>query len=165
LFLFLLAGVPTFLLGVAGILRVNDWGVIPWPVMIALYFFFIETRILCSHCPHYAGAGNTLKCLANYGAPKLFRYRFGPMSRAEKALLLGCIFVLLGYPLFFMVPGGQGALAVLYAVSAAGHVLFLRRRFCTRCINFFCPLNAVRKDHRKVFLERNPEIARILGEG
>ena len=44
------------------------------------FFGFIETRVLCSHCPHYAEEGASLRCWANYGSPKLFKYRPGPMS-------------------------------------------------------------------------------------
>jgi hypothetical protein len=46
-------------------------------------FGLLEIRVMCSHCPHYAEAGRLLKCWANYGSPKLWAYRPGPMCRME----------------------------------------------------------------------------------
>ena len=77
---FLLAGLPIFFIGGAGIFRVNAWWLAPWLVMSFGYFGFIESRVMCSHCPHYAEPGKSLQCWANYGSPRLWKYRPGPMT-------------------------------------------------------------------------------------
>ena len=59
---FLLIAFPAFLLGGSGIYHVNGWMLIPWLILILGYFGFIEIRVMCSHCPHYAEEGGSLKC-------------------------------------------------------------------------------------------------------
>lgn len=60
----------------------------------------------CSHCPHYAEEGATLRCWADHVSPKLCNYRPGPMSTAEKAVFFGGLVAVWGYPLAFFVFGG-----------------------------------------------------------
>jgi hypothetical protein len=78
----------------------NGWLLIPWLTMIIGYFGFIEIRVMCSHCPHYAESDSSLKCWANYGSPKIWKYRPEPMSFIEKAIFLGGFAIIWGYPLF-----------------------------------------------------------------
>jgi hypothetical protein len=164
---FLLISAPSFLLGGVGICRVSGWLVAPWSLMIIGYFGFLEIRVMCSHCPHYAEPGRTLKCWANYGAMKSWRYRPGPMSVVEKSLFLAGLIIVFGYPPAFMLLGGEWFLLIVYGVVVAGYFVTVRMFLCTQCINFACPLNRVDDGTRAQFLERNPRafrgIRRITG--
>jgi len=75
----------TFLLGGAGIYHSGGWWLLPWLMTIIGFFGFVEIRVMCSDCPHYAEQGSSLKCWANYGSPKIWKYRPGPMAFWEKA--------------------------------------------------------------------------------
>jgi len=156
-FLFIVA--PSFLLGGAGIAHLSGWWLAPWFAIILGYFGLLEIRVMCSHCPHYAEPGSTLKCWANYGAPKLWKYRPGPMSFMEKILFLGGFVVIWGYPLAFLLVGSQWFLLLVYVLSATGLFLTLKMFLCSRCMNFACPLNGVDDEVRRAFWERNPAIA------
>ena len=57
---FLLSAVPIFVIGGAGILHINAWWLVPWLVIVFGYFGFVEIRVMCSHCPHYAEPGKSL---------------------------------------------------------------------------------------------------------
>lgn len=72
---------PVFLVGGAAIFAVGWIPLIAWIGIIISFFGFIEIRVMCSHCPHYAEEGSTLRCWANYGSPKLWKHRPGPMVR------------------------------------------------------------------------------------
>lgn len=153
---FYLIVLPSFLLGGAGIYNVSGWWLIPWFIIIIGYFGFTEIRVMCSHCPHYAEEGSTLKCWANYGAPKIWIYRPGPMTFLEKTVFfIGFIFVW-GYPLIFLISGFQWFLLVVYLITTAGFYMTLRTFLCSQCMNFACPLNTVKEEVRREFIERNP---------
>jgi len=154
---------PPFLLGAAGIYHVKWWLLVPWLAIIVSYFGFIEIRVMCSHCPHYAESGSTLRCWANYGSPKIWRYRPGPMTLVEKIVFLGGFVIVWGYPLFFLVLIPQWFLLVLYILTVAGFFMTLKIYLCAQCMNFACPLNSVKDKTRRLFFERNPEIARAWG--
>jgi hypothetical protein len=156
---FLLIAIPSFLIGGLGIYTLSGWMLIPWIVIILAYFGFIEIRVMCAHCPHYAEPGNTLKCWANNGSPKIWKYRPGPMSFLEKVVFLGGFAVVWGYPLYFLLQELQLFLLVVYSISTAGFFMTLKISFCTQCMNFACPLNSVDKEIRQIFFKKNPTIA------
>ena len=131
--------------------------------MIVGFFGFLEIRVMCSHCPHYAEPGYSLKCWANYGSPKLWRYRPGPMILIEKTIFFGGFIVVWGYPLLFLLAGSQWFLLIVYVLSTTGFFMTLRKYFCSQCINFACPLNTVGETARRGFFDRNPEIAEAWG--
>jgi hypothetical protein len=82
---FLGVAFPPFILAGMGIMHFNAWLLIPWVAFALSYFGLIEIMVMCSHCPHYAQPEiKSLKCWANYGSPKLWRYNPGPMSSSEK---------------------------------------------------------------------------------
>jgi len=157
---FLAFMLPPFLLGGAGIVSVGPWWLAPWLGIVIGFFGFAEIRVMCAHCPHYAEPGFTLKCWANYGAPKLWRYRPGPMSRAENAVFFGGLALVTGYPLLFLLVAGQWFLLLVFAISTAGAAMTLTMFLCTRCMNFACPLNGVDEETRQAFRERNPAASR-----
>jgi len=160
---FLLIALPSFLIGGAGIYHRNGWMLILWLVMVVGYFGFIEIRVMCSHCPHYAEPGSTLKCWANYGSPKIWKYRPGPMTLIEKIVFLGGFVVVWGYPLFFLIPGHQWFLLIVYVLTVAAFFMTLKTFLCSQCINFACPMNTVQDEVRRLFFERNPNVAKAWG--
>jgi hypothetical protein len=157
---FLAIVLPTFLLGGAGIYRVSGSLLVWWLVMIVGFFGFLEIRVMCSHCPHYAEPGNALKCWANYGSPKIWDYRPGPMSFMEKFLLLSGFAIIWGYPLIFLLMGMQWFLLIVYVISAAGFSMTLKIFLCSQCINFACLLNGVVDSVKQEFFKQDPEVAK-----
>ena len=132
------------------------WWLIGWLAYSVFFFFGWEGRVLCSHCPYWAEDGHVLRCHANYGVIKLWKYRPGPMSRSEQAqFLIGALLLVL-YPLVFMVIGQAYLLAGIGLVSAVSFAYLLRRNICVRCVNFSCPLNHVPKELVQAYLAQNP---------
>ncbi len=151
----------------------NWWYLIGYFVYFILMFNVFEIRFLCSHCPYYAKSGNKLECLANHGSPKLWKYRPGPLNGFEKALMIVLISTI-----FYIGPMGStvagvvhmlmsgerilspiimalAALALMTAFSSTGFVISLRRNFCSKCVNFSCPLNKVDKPVVDQYLLKN----------
>lgn len=149
--------IVAFAVGGMGVYRVNPWLLVPWVALAVSYFGFIEIRVMCSHCPHYAEPGNSLKCWANYGSPKLWAYRPGPMSEVEKLVFLAGLIVVVGYPLPLLVH--RWVLLALYLVMIVGAYGYMRTSMCSQCMNFACPLNLVDDVTRAQFLRLNPRVA------
>ena len=139
---FFTAMIPLFVIGGIGVFRIGVWFFIPWIVIILSYFGLIEIRVMCSHCPHYAEEGGSLKCWANYGSPKLWRYRPGPMSGMEKVIFLAGLLLVFGYPLLLFLMVSNWLLAAVYSIAVIGAYIFMRHSMCSQCMNFACPLNA-----------------------
>lgn len=156
---FLSLFVPAFVVGGAGIVAVGAWWLVAWLAIAIGFFGVVEIRVLCSHCPHYAEPGRSLQCWANYGSPRLWRYRPGPLSTAETVVLFGGFATLFGYPLVFLAIGGSWLLLAIYLLLGGTVTLTMRRSFCSQCINLACPLNATPPEVRAAFLARNPVIA------
>jgi hypothetical protein len=156
---FLFISLPPFLLGGAGINNLSGWWLAPWIIFGAAYFGFIEIRVMCSHCPHYAETSTSLRCWANFGSPKLWKYRPGPMTKTEKVVFLGGFILVWGYPLPFLILGDQVFLLSAYLVAVGLFFLILTNFMCARCMNFACPLNRVRAGARERFFRKNPTLA------
>jgi hypothetical protein len=163
LFHFLTIAMPAFLVGGAAVLHSGGWWLGVWLALIFGYFGFLEIRVMCSHCPHYAEEGKSLQCWANHGSPKLWKYRPGPMSLIEKTLFLGGFVVIWGYPLPFLLVGAQWFQLLLYAMLVTGFFLTLKEFLCSQCINFACPLNGVDEAARLEFFKKNPIVAKAWG--
>lgn len=158
---FLLAMLPAFVVGGIGIFRLQGWVMlVGWVLFFISYFGLIEIRVMCSHCPHYAEPGSSLKCWANYGSPKLWRYRPGPMSTIEKIIFLGGLFVIFSLPAIILLMHSTWVGLVIYSIALTAALTYLRRGMCMQCINFACPLNRVGSKTRASFLQMNPKIAR-----
>ncbi|MDY6952175.1 MAG: hypothetical protein SWE60_11730 [Thermodesulfobacteriota bacterium] len=160
---FLFIAFPPFLLGGAGIYYMNGWLLIPWIIFVVAFFGFIEIRVMCSHCPHYAESLTSLKCWANYGSPKLWKYRPGPMTIIEKTIFFGGFAIVWGYPLLFLILGKQPFLLLVYSMTTIGFFMTMMTFMCSQCINFACPLNCVDENVRSHFFDRNPTIAEAWG--
>ncbi|MDB9822311.1 hypothetical protein OAC89_01245 [Deltaproteobacteria bacterium] len=160
---FLLIAFPPFLLGGSGIYNVSGWLLIPWVLFVIAFFGFIEIRVMCSHCPHYAESEKSLKCWANYGSPKLWKYRPGPMGIIEKLIFFLGIVLVWGYPLLSLIRGSQYYLLLVYIITTGGFFMTLKIFLCSQCMNFACPLNSVSEETRYQFFDRNPSVAKAWG--
>ena len=161
---FLLIAFPPFLLGGAGIYHVAGWLLIPWIIFVVAFFGFIEIRVMCSHCPHYAEPVSSLKCWANYGSPKLWKYRPGPMSVTEKIIFFGGFALVWGYPLLLLILSKQLFLLAVYLMTTSGFFMTLVNFMCSQCMNFACPLNRIEEKIRSQFIDRYPSVAEAWGK-
>jgi hypothetical protein len=161
---FLFIAFPPFLIGGAGIYYMDGWLLIPWIIFVLAFFGFIEIRVMCSHCPHYAESLTSLKCWANYGSPKLWKYRPGPMSIIEKTVFFGGLVIVWGYPLLFLIVGKQLFLLLVYSMTTIGFFMTLMNFMCSQCMNFACPLNCVDEKVRSQFFDKNPTVAKAWGK-
>jgi hypothetical protein len=156
---------PVFVAHFVGLARSHSWKFL-WAWVGAFLFFLQvpENFILCRHCPYYAeGPYRTLRCYANFGLLKLWKYTPRPMARWEKTSFLGALLVLGGAPVLVNVKNGQKLAAIGGVVSTVGWVWAMRRSVCVECPNFSCPLNVVPQDIRQAYFERNPRLAEGWG--
>ena len=161
---FLFAGFPMVIIGGAGVVQIGAWWLVPWLLIVFSYFGFVEIRVMCSHCPHYAEPGKSLQCWANYGSPRLWKYRPGPMSLTEKVVFATGLALVMGYPLPFLLVGSQWFLLAVYLLTVVSFYLTLQRSYCSECMNFACPLNITSEEVRAEFFMRNPTVARAWGK-
>lgn len=146
------------------------WPLVLYIVLIIIIFGY-EFRFLCSHCPYYEGEGKSLKCLGNNGAPKIYKYNPAPMTGWEKFMmkfLVGFFYVIVplivsAAAIWLTYTGKYGTVA-LAAVSGlfillicTCAVLFqvLKTYYCSKCVNFSCPLNSVDKRIVDDYLMKN----------
>ena len=145
------------------------------------YFIFIEMYVLCSHCPYYSKKGRILFCQSSkHGMPKIWKYKPGPLRKWEKIVTLtGMLFFLL-FPVIaisyalgtFWNEGNYEfwklmtltSLDILSLVFGFVFVIVLKRRFCSQCINFSCPLNSVPKEFIDIYLKKNPVMKKAWEE-
>jgi hypothetical protein len=158
LFRFYLIVLPTFIIGGIGIYNYHFVFLIIWLAILGLFFLNLEIRILCTHCPHYYDSSGTLRCWANYGAPKLWKYRAGPMNIFEKFTLILGFTIVWGYPVIFISLNRNWMLLIGYIFSVILFFTLLRQHNCARCFNFSCPLNRVKNKIREEFFTKNPLI-------
>jgi hypothetical protein len=158
---FFMIFLPFGLTAIAGSIRAGyGWFLLLW-LAYSLFFFFVwEARVLCRHCPYWAGAGNMLRCHANYGVFKIWKYDPGPMSRVEKTQFVAGVLLWAGFPIPLMLLGREYLLALIAMSTAVSGAFLLMRNVCSRCINFSCPMNSVPKQLVDVYLRRNPETQR-----
>ena len=161
LVLFYVIIMPVFLLGGYLLFELSLFWVFSWIAYMVLFFGFIEIRVMCSHCPHYGQKeGTTLKCWANYGAPKLWKYRPGPMNLMEKTVFIAGFIILFSFPVIAAFYTQAYYLLVLYLVLLVLWKLMLKRIYCSHCNNFACPFNSTNIKFKKQFLAQNPAIAK-----
>jgi len=140
---------PSILIGGAGVLATGLAPLIGWGIFMALFFGLVETRVLCSHCPHYQEPGPVLRCWANRGGLKLWAPRPGPMSLIERWVFLVGLAAVWLFPLVLLVGGRRWLLLALFVFTTAGFFIALK-----------LPLNGVGDETREAFLARNPGMAR-----
>lgn len=154
---FFMVALPFMVTGIIGAIRAGyGWYLLLWVAYSLLFFFGWEARVLCSHCPMWAEEGRVLHCHANYGVIKFWKYRPGPMSKAEQAQFIIGALIWMGFPLVLTMLGREYLWAVAGLVAAISAAYNLRVVSCGRCINFSCPLNTVPKAEVDAYLRRNP---------
>jgi len=123
---------------------------------LIVFFQFWENKILCSHCPYYAFEEDKhVKCYANYGIYKAWKYNPAPMTSSEK------IQFIISIALFAIIPLILFIITELYIYFSISLVLsliwFISMHFlsCSKCPNFSCPLNNVSKEVVDEYLKRN----------
>lgn len=122
-----------------------------------VFFFQIwENKILCSHCPYYAfEEEKTVKCYANYGLHKVWKYNPVPMSRSERIQFLISILIFAGYPFIFLILARMYVYFMFLLIFAITWILSMHFLSCSKCPNFSCPLNNVPKDIVDNYLRQN----------
>jgi len=142
------------------------------------FFVFLEALVLCRHCPHYAGGGSFIRCHANYGLPRIWAYDPRPLNTVERVSVLAGFGFFGLYPIAVEVyglwmgwssplsPSGNllKGITVLNIVTAIMLYVLLKRFYCTRCVNFGCPLNSTSTALMKAYLEKNPSMKRSWEE-
>ncbi len=158
---FLIISIPVFILAGISICLFDYILIIPWIAFILLYFGLIEIRVLCSHCPHYAEPGSkTLKCWANYGSPKIWRFRPGPMSLTEKIIFFSGIVIIALYPVVIMAISKQFIILSIFVLFLIIDSYLMYNYMCKKCMNFSCPFNHVSQEIRNKFLKHNSIISK-----
>ena len=122
-----------------------------------IFFFQVwENKMLCSHCPYYAFEDEKfVKCYANYGIHKAWKYNPAPMTTSEKVQFLIGITLFAGIPLILFLMIG---LYIYFGVSLILTIIWLISMHflsCSKCPNFSCPLNNVSKDVVDEYLKLN----------
>jgi hypothetical protein len=154
---FFMIFLPLLVTSIGGVIASGlGWCLFGWLGYMLLFFFVWEARVLCSHCPYWAEEGRVLKCHANYGVIKIWKYRPGPMSRSEQVqFIVGALLVVL-IPFALLIIGREYLLAVIALSSGVSFGYLLWKNICNRCVNFSCPLNNVPKEIKNQFLNQNP---------
>lgn len=134
-------------------------------IMVAVFFLFgmlffaggIEWYVLCRHCPCYGYSGKAhgtegrFYCLANWGSPKLFKYKPGRISRGEQLVFLIWSSLFYALPILYLVDRLE--LVIVQIIVMAAFFLTLRHWCCSICPNFGCILNCVPAENKFEFLE------------
>lgn len=157
-----------------GLLSGSWWALILYVTMVVIFFGLgLETRILCSHCPYWANGEGKLNCWAYPNTPKFWKYRPGPMNAVEKGLLIFFFAFIVFFPVLMMLYGiwllvvaplqlqdlllfGAAAISAGTLLTGLQFFYILQHYFCSKCVNFSCPLNRVKDDVVRAYLERNP---------
>lgn len=150
---------------VLGLVLAGLWiFLIVW-IIYAIFFLQVwENRILCSHCPYYGSEGRTLRCHANYGLLKLWKYNPAPMSHSEQVQMVIGVAIMIGFPfpLLFLSQQWVFLIFALFGAIVLGAILF--GWLCVQCVNFSCPFNRVPKDEVDAFLKEHPEMQKAWEE-
>jgi hypothetical protein len=149
------------------------WMFLVFVVFVPVFFFVIEPRITCSHCPYYAEKRIRFNCPGNMLTPKLWKYHPEPINKYEQAgTLIGFIFFG-AFPVFselfglwFLVSEDLYIMDVilleLLGITLATIILIgvlyaiFLFVFCKKCINFSCQFNKVPKSVRDRYIKANP---------
>jgi hypothetical protein len=122
-----------------------------------IFFFQVwENKMLCSHCPYYAFEDDkSVKCYANYGIYKAWKYNPAPMSTSEKVQFIIGITLFAGIPLILFLAIGFYLFFGISLVLTLVWVISMHFLSCSKCPNFSCPLNNVPKEIVDEYLKQN----------
>jgi len=141
----------------AGMISGRFWlGLAVWAGLAVLFFGYVETLVLCRHCPHYAEKGFLLRCHANWGLPKIPGFNSGLLKFWEKFIWLLSLAVLFLYYIPFFITGQKWLLLLLTTAALFVAAFTLQRTKCNRCYHLSCPVNRVPDDLKKIFYKNYP---------
>ncbi len=170
---------PPFLIQICayiiiGLITGNWWNMAVFVWLMIMWPLGLETLVLCRHCPYYTDDGKTLTCWALRYMPKWWKYDPRPLKGLEKFVVAYLLFIIpmfvwpvgwTGYGIYYIAINYQtfGLAALLgmigmcfvVAVSAIQFFLILSAHNCSRCVNFSCPFNKVKKETVDSYLEKN----------
>ncbi len=168
-----------FITILVGILVNQWWMFVFYTLSTILVFFFIEPRLLCSHCPFYAKEGRFLRCWALRGMPKFWKFHPAPSTKLEKNLMLTFGAIIDLFPFVAAAIGIIGALMIgikeilpiIIFILLIGSIIsfiilvgafqkLLMKGTCTKCVNFSCAMNKTPKELREIFLEKSPTMGK-----
>ncbi|MFH1022073.1 MAG: hypothetical protein V1809_01630 [Planctomycetota bacterium] len=149
-----------FLPAIGGMIA-GGWGqaLAIWGALAAAFFLYVQQKLVCCRCPHYAGSKPFLTCHAAFGLPKFPRYSPRPLGRAGRIFLYAYSAVLFLWPFPLLAMSGQWLLFSVTGGALLSWVWFVQRRLCTRCINLFCPFNRVPQPLRNTLAGMGPTLA------
>jgi len=145
------------------------WMIIYIVIFFGLLFSFLliwENKVLCSHCPYYAiEEDSTLKCYANFGFKKVWKYDPSPMNTSHKIqFLIGLFGAFAIVPAIELYLIQQYLIMALYLTAVAIWLISMHYWGCSKCPNFGCPFNVVLKSTRDDYLRRNPVMRKAWEE-
>jgi len=154
--LFVIAMLPYIIVSIVGSIKVGLgvwlWA---WLAYAGIFFILIEPLVLCRYCPYWDLPGKTLKCHANYGVLKLFKYKPGESTLLEKTLFIITALIFFCIPLCLLIIGKSYLLFAIGSSSLFSFIYVAKNTICTKCINFSCPINSINKETKKQYLEQN----------
>jgi len=145
--------------------RIILYLVLFWGVLFSFLLIW-ENKVLCSHCPYYAiEEDSILKCYANFGFKKVWKYDPSPMSPSHKIQFLtglfGAFMIVPAIELYFI---QQYLILGLYLAAVVLWLISMHYWSCAKCPNFGCPFNVVPKFTRDDYLRRNPVMRKAWEE-
>ena len=174
---FIINQVPTRFFAIFGLvltgLLYRWWPLIAYITVGAFVIIFsFEVRIVCTHCPYYSSESKTLQCTGLTGSRKIWKYRPEPMKFWEKAVEALYFIVFLCWPvgfeayLIWVIADNYstfglysllGIIALLSAtiIASLQFVYIIRTSYCSKCVNFSCPMNTVSKEIVDTYLSKN----------
>ena len=105
-------------------------GLIVFLVLLCLMVGLIY-RFFCTHCPYYIESKKVTRCMFFWGMPKFFEARPGPLNAKEKAISFAALFIMLVFPLPWLLNHFELLLIYLMSLSVAG--LTMWRYECIHC--------------------------------
>lgn len=156
---------PLFFTFIVGAIQIGmGMYILFWAVYALFFFHIIEGLVLCRHCPSWGMPGRVLKCHANYGVIKFFKYNPRPLNRFEKVMFIVGALILLEGPVVILIIGKAYFLAMVTFLISVSAIVGIREVACKKCINFSCPMNRVPKENIQSYFEKNPEMKKAWGE-
>jgi hypothetical protein len=160
-------------MGMVGLATGILWPILAYSMVGVAFLGPVEMAALCRHCPHYARAGSRLRCMGPNPFPKLFPFSPRPLNGLERSVVILFSIFLLSFPSLVQIYGtwflfsreawfallGMVGINMATAMAVLQFIYILTRHFCSRCVNFSCPLNSVSEEAAKKYLEKNQAIS------
>lgn len=137
-------------------------GLAVWVGLSAFFFAFGQQWLICRRCPQYATPGRILLCHGAPWLPKIPKYNPKPFTRFDRWVLIIYTIVLFFYYVPFFVVGGQWLLLATTTGIFVAWAWTVKRQYCTRCLNMFCPFHSVPGKLRAELVEAYPDLRKTM---